>query len=199
MGGNKVMNITNTVISVLLLLILVGVYNLPNHVYKLIEEKYKSKNSQQLQVESYFRQISGSKQEEILSKWTSFLTDMENATKKYSIENKESTKLFRELIHDTIMYGSDRTIRYVDGFKLIPKFDLNTKASESIDQLTKQVKEQKPVVYMACIICSLKQDFTGYKNSPIDLLKITIRDYERYAGVYEVAWKEIQEEVKNDA
>ena len=105
-------------------LILVGVYNLPNHVYKLIEEKYKSKNSQQLQVESYFRQISGSKQEEILSKWTSFLTDMENATKKYSIKNEKSTKLFRELIHDTIMYGSDRTIRYVDGFKLIPKFDL---------------------------------------------------------------------------
>lgn len=51
---------------------------------------------------------------------------------------------------------------------------------------------------MACIICSLKQDFTGYENSPIDLLKITIQDYGKYADIYEVAWKEIKEEVKNN-
>lgn len=193
------MTTVNWVLSVLLGLILIGIYNLPRHIYTLFEEKYKFKNSRQLQVESYFRQMSGSKQEEILSKWTSFLTDMENTTKKYSAENEDSTKLFRDLIHDTIMYGSDRTIKYVDGFKLIPDLDSSTDFSKSIDELAKQVKEQKPVVYMACIICSLKQDFTGYENSPIDLLKITIQDYEKYAGIYEIAWKEIQEEVKNDA
>lgn len=175
------MNWFNTILGVLLLFILAAIKNIPNHMYKLFEERYKNKNNRQLQIESFFKQISGSKQEEVLSTWTNFLTDMENTTKKYTADTKEGKKLFRNLMHDTLMYGSPRTIKYVGAFKSCNSRDL---------------KDQKQVVLMACIICSLREDFTGYRNSPLDLLKICITDYDKLEPRYKQSWDEIQEEIK---
>lgn len=173
------MNVINAVISVLLFLILIGIYNLPNHVYKLLEESYRQKENRKLQIESYFRQVSGSKQEEVLSKWTNFLSDMENTVEKYTDKNPESQKLFRELIHDTLMYGSDETIKLIGNFK---------------NGIGKTEDDQKSVVYMAAIICSLRKDFTGYDSNPLDLLKITILDYDDYEQLYAKYWNEIKKE-----
>lgn len=177
------LNIMNTTISVLLLLILVGVYNLPNHVYKLIEKKYEQKGNKQLQIESYFKQLGGKKQEEILSKWTDFLTNMEETLDKYTKHDEQSTKLLMELMHDTIMYGSDRTLKYVAYFREL--------ASEDTDDDQVKVKDDEDnwenqiyVVLMGCIVSNLKEDFTGYKSDPLDLLKITILDYDNYDNIY---------------
>ena len=53
------MNWWNLILTVLMVFILISIYNLPNHIYSNLEEKYKNKNNRQLQIESYFKQIGG--------------------------------------------------------------------------------------------------------------------------------------------
>lgn len=173
------MNWFNTVISVILFFILVAIYNLPKHIYSELEEKFKQKGNKQLQIESYFRQLSGSKQEELLSKWTNFLTDMDKTTQKYTKNTPESKKMFRSLMHDTVMYASTKTIKYLGDFKN----DIGKDENED---------DQIGTVYMAAIICSLREDFTGYKTNPLDLLKITIQDFDDYKERYTKIWEEIK-------
>ena len=175
----------NTAISVLLLLILVGIYNLPNHVYKLIEEKYKQRGAKEIQIESYFKQLGGKKQEEILSKWTDFLTNMEETLNKYTKNDKKSLSHLMNLMHDTIMYGSDKTIKYVAYFRSLAD-------KKNIDNN----EVQKYVVVMACIVSSLREDFTGYKNDPLDLLKIIIRDYDTYEDIYINALAKVKKDLE---
>lgn len=185
------MTLINTIISVLLFLILIGIYNLPNHIYKLIEKKYEQKGNKQLQIESYFKQLGGKKQEEILSKWTDFLTNMEETLSKYTKKDKKSVNLLMELMHDTIMYGSDRTLKYVAYFRIKANEDANEDKAEN-----KDLENQIYVVIMACIVSSLKEDFTGYKSDPLDLLKIIILDYDEYDDIYQKLLNKIQKELE---
>ena len=184
----------NTAISVLLLLILVGIYNLPNHVYKLIEEKYKQRGAKEIQIESYFKQLGGKKQEEILSKWTDFLTNMEETLNKYTKNDKKSLSHLMNLMHDTIMYGSDKTIKYVAYFRSLAD-KKNIDNNENLTNST-EVEAQKYVVVMACIVSSLREDFTGYKNDPLDLLKIIIRDYDTYEDIYINALAKVKKDLE---
>ena len=104
---------------------------------------------------------------------------MEQTVKKYTSKSEKSQKLMRELIHDTLMYGSDRTIKLIGNFK---------------NSIGETEDDQKTVVYMAAIICSLRKDFTGYDSNPLDLLKITILDYDKYEQTYTKYWNEIKKE-----
>lgn len=160
------MNWWNLILTVLMVFILISIYNLPNHIYSNLEEKYKNKNNRQLQIESYFKQIGGKKQEELLSEWTDFLIDMKQAEKDY-VDNLDSLK---SLLHDTVVYGSDRTVKYLEGFKSLA--------------FKKDVDDAEWVVYMVCIVSSLKYDFTGYKVYPMYFIKISIKDYKDYEDKY---------------
>lgn len=184
------MNWFNTILGVLLLFILIAINNLPNHIYKMFEEKYKNKNNRQLQIESYFKQLGGKKQEEILSKWADFLTNMEETLNKYTKKDEKSKTRLMELMHDTIMYGSDRTIKYVAYFRMQASQDV-----EKNNDQRENYENQKYVVIMACIVSSLKEDFTGYKIDPLDLLKIIISDYDEYEAIYQKALNDIKEEL----
>ena len=82
-------------------------------------------------------------------------------------------------MHDTVMYASTKTIKYLGDFKN----DIGKDENED---------DQIGVVYMAAIICSLREDFTGYKTNPLDLLKITIQDFDDYKERYTKIWEEIK-------
>lgn len=51
------------------------------------------------------------------------------------------------------------------------------------------------MVYVAFLISSLKEDFSGYYISPLTLLKITIKDFDTYKTVYSEYAKEIEDEL----
>ncbi len=51
------------------------------------------------------------------------------------------------------------------------------------------------MVYIAYIVSSLKDDFSGYYISPLTLLKISIKDYDSYASEYERGYESIKKEL----
>ena len=192
------MNWFNTILGILLFFILVAINNLPNHIYKMFEEKYKNKNNRQLQIESYFKQLGGKKQEEILSKWTDLLTNMQETLDKYTKKDGQSTKLLMDLMHDTIMYGSDRTIKYVAYFRMQASQDVAKENVRGSNDQQKEYQDQKYVVIMACIVSNLKEDFTGYRSDPLDLLKIIISDYDKYEVIYQRSLEEIKKDLEEN-
>ena len=60
--------------------------------------------------------MGGKQQQEILSIWTDFLTDMDKATKKYCTDSLNGINKFKRLIHDTVVYGSDRTVKLLSAY-----------------------------------------------------------------------------------
>lgn len=151
------MNWSNIILNLLIFILLLLIYNLPNHIYKTIEEKNTNKNNKQLQIESYFRQISGAKQEELLLTWSALAT----GGGKNPYENSPG-QFFRKLYHDTLVYGSDETIKYLQIF----------------DEMRHEDGDGW-IVASAFIICGLKYDFTGYKISPELVLKIAFPKNEK--------------------
>lgn len=115
---------------------------------------------------------------------------MEETLNKYTKKDEESKTRLMELMHDTIMYGSDRTIKYVAYFRMQASQDV-----EKNNDQQENYENQKYVVIMACIVSSLKEDFTGYKIDPLDLLKIIISDYDEYEAIYQEALNDIKEEL----
>ena len=51
---------------------------------------------------------------------------------------------------------------------------------------------------MACIVSNLKEDFTGYRSDPLDLLKIIISDYDKYEVIYQRSLEEIKKDLEEN-
>lgn len=105
------MIIVNIVMTIVMVVLIGVVLKLPEYITKTWLEQTKNRNAHSIQIESYFKKVSVSKQEDILNKWTDFLTDMEATTQKYTSSADESMVELRSLLHDTIVYGSDRTVK----------------------------------------------------------------------------------------
>lgn len=179
------MIIVNIVMTIVMVVLIGVVLKLPEYITKTWLEQTKNRNAHSIQIESYFKKVSVSKQEDILNKWTDFLTDMEATTQKYTSSADESMAELRSLLHDTIVYGSDRTVKllaiYMRNVFNTPK----GKDNDASDQ----------IVYYAFIISSLKEDFTGYHIDPLTLLKLEISDYEKYDNIYTNCAKKIQRQL----
>lgn len=166
------------------MIVLIGVVlKLPEYITKKWLEETKNKNAHDIQVESYFKQLGGQQQQEVLSKWAEFLTDMEKTTKVYDANSPSGLKKFKKLIHDTVIYGSDRTVNLLSNY------------SNNIYEDT-ETDGNKMVVYVAFIIASLKNDFSGYSIDPLTLLKLMIKDYDTLEPIYKAYAKEIESEIK---
>lgn len=177
-----VINIIMTVVMV----VLIGViFKLPDFIVKTWLEQTKNKNAHEIQIESYFKQLGGKQQQEILSIWTDFLTDMDNATEKYSNNSPNGVSKFKQLIHNTVVYGSDRTVKLLSAYS----HSVYSGVSDG----------NKMIVYVAFIVSSLKEDFSGYEISPLTLLELMIKDYDDYKVAYEKYAKEIEQEVGDDS
>ena len=176
----------NVVISVLILFALWAVNanlkELPKMIRDMLKQNREYKSNHDLQIESYFRQASNENLQALLDKWTSFITDSEKAAKEMSSEN--GTAEYIRLEHQTIMYGSSRTV-----------FDVAAMQHFEYNEDKDNPNPYKLMMYIATIICSLKRDFTGYDINPISLLEIKINDFDDYANEFNKYHKEIQAEL----
>ena len=175
------MIILNIVMTIVMLVLVGVVLKLPEYITKSWIEETKNKNAHDIQIESYFKQLGGKQQQEILSKWTEFLTDMDSTTKQYN-SSTNGQRRFKQLIHDTVVYGSDRTVNLLSNY------------SHSIYENEKN-DGNKMIVYVAFIISSLKDDFSGYEVKPLTLLKLMIKDYDELESTYKRYAKEIESDI----
>lgn len=173
----------NVVISVL---VLFGIWavdahlkELPKMIRDMLKQNREYRSNHDLQIESYFRQVSNTELESLLNKWTYFITDMDNASKE--LKSESGKKELIELERKTIMYGSPRTVY--------------TLAAMQHSIYSNENNSYKLMMYMATIACSLKKDFTGYEISPISLIKIKINDFDDYSNQFVKSQEEIQKEI----
>ena len=172
------------VVMTLVMIVLVGlILKLPDYITKSWLEQTKNRNAHDIQVESYFKQLGGEQQQEVLSKWTEFLTDLDKTTQKYNGSSSSGQRNFKKLIHDTVVYGSDRTVNLLSNY--------SHSVYEGADS-----NGNKMLVYVAYIITSLKSDFSGYKIEPLTLLKLMIKDYDDLEEIYSKYAEEIEQEIQ---
>lgn len=176
-----IVKIFNLVLIVLIGVLIVLVKQAPKHISEYLLEDIKNKNARQLQVESYFKEIGGQEQLKILLEWSNMLVDLEYFKDKYTDEKTDNVN---NLIRDTLIYGSDKTVR------LLSLYMQNAYLPDS------EQKNYDQVVNTACIVSSLKEDFTGYVISPQTLLKLKITDYEDNKQFFKDAEKRIRQKIK---
>lgn len=178
----------NVVLSILILFTLwtadAHLKELPKMIRDMLKQNREYRSNHDLQIESYFRQASNEDLQAILNRWTSFITNMEKAAQEMNSE--DGTDEYVKLEHETIMYGSPRTVHAVAAMQ---HFEYHEDENNP--------NPYKLMMYMATIACSLKRDFTGYEVNPISLLEIKISDFDEYADKFVEYNKEIQQELDN--
>lgn len=123
-----------------------------------LKDERKYTNNRKLQIESYYREQGGQHLEQLFREWTDVLFDLEKAA-------HVTPKKFTSLAERTVIYGSDLTIKILSAYQ---EHNYGTTDKDS---------GTKGLMYVALLICSLKQDFTGFKVDPDTLLKIKINDF----------------------
>lgn len=170
------------IVTVLLVMAFALTKAIPRIIENNIKQKNEYKSAHQLQIESYFRDISGTKLEDIFAKWTDALIT-ENSFNRFA-EEQENVE---SLIRNTIMYGSNRTVNLAS---LYLQFIYTSKESHESDLIN--------IAYLASIISSLKSDFSGYNVEPQLILKIKLTDWEDIKEEMVEYLTEIEKQVTHD-
>lgn len=155
---------------------------------KLLENR-KSKNSSQLQRESFFKQLGGQGQKDVFDRWTRRITYMEK------VNDEAGAMELMDLIHQTVVYGSDRTVNALASMMQY----VYTHPYEDDDDgveigYTKDDSQMIPM-YTAFIISCLKDDFAGYSVDPLTIIQLKISDYDDLRGSYQRCLKRITSDV----
>lgn len=167
-------------ISTVLLLLIAGfLFRLPYMLEEKVAQNRKSSDNRQLQVESYFRSISGDDQKDVFSQWALNMLDFKNS----KLEPKND---YTSLIYRTVVYGSDKTTILLSNM---------SHCMHTLDDDPSKEDLMKLKVYQAFIVSSLKFDFAGYNVDPIILLKINISDFDDYETDYKKAAQAIRKEL----
>lgn len=125
----------------------------------LLLQENEHVSTRELQVDNYYRSISGEKMEQLFSEWTDVLMDLSKI-----MQNQPK---FHSMIKDLMMYGSEDTIQFGAVYM------------QYTYGLTKNNDKNKAFVLMylgAALISSLKKDFTGYEIKPDELIKMKFKD-----------------------
>jgi len=154
---------------------------------KLLEER-KSKDSSQLQRESFFKQLGGQGQKDVFDRWTRRITYMEK------INDEAGAAELMGLIHQTVIYGSDKTVNTLASMMQYvythPYDDENGKVIQYSDD-----NSQMLPMYTALIISCLKDDFAGYSVDPLTIIQLKMSDYDVLKGSYQRCLKVISADV----
>lgn len=149
----------------------------------LLMQENNHKTTRELQVDNYYRSISGKKVEELFSNWMDMIADTEK------IENLKPAVL-NKMIKELMMYGSTRTVYIGSLFQ-----QYNYKRPSTSDEFN-----AFELLYLgASLVASMKKDFTGYEVEPELLLKMKMTDIdldqnkERFRLAKENAQKIIEE------
>src|SRR5699024_10916640 len=145
-----------------------------------------------LQVESYYREISGSEIEKTFYNWTTLLTKMDESVQ--NIETPEGLEKLRDMQTKILMYGSTKTVKI---HTLMMQHNYRLTENKNLSPKEQSYISKKTLVYFSAVIASLKEDFTGYKIDIDDILKITITDYNapKNKELFDRAVNEINNEI----
>lgn len=164
------------IITFLLLLIIYLIKKNPTMINDKLKDSRTFQNSHNLQVESYFRQVGNEEIKNLLNDWTSLIVNMDKTPK---------VEFMTKLTQQTIMLGSSRTVKLVADMM---QFNyINSQNNKRNEDFTFTF-----MIYIAMIISSLKQDFTGYKTEPLDIIRIKISDYDKFENKYRQIYKKLK-------
>lgn len=144
----------------------------------LIVENSKAKNEKDIQRESYFREISGSKLDSTFDDWIRLITELDKFKEKFS--GKSGEKKLNDMIKSTLMYGSERTVHIVAIMmqRLYKNGSLENSVKVEFGKEKDNSLENFELMFLiSFLICSLKFDFSGYSIEPKDIIKTKINDY----------------------
>ncbi|NKZ27357.1 hypothetical protein [Vagococcus lutrae] len=148
-----------------------SISELPQRLHEIKIEEIRNKNSnimqdkehqttRELQIDNYYRSISGKKIEALFSNWMDMIANTEK------VENLKAPVL-NKMIKELMMYGSTRTVYIGSLFQ-----QYNYKRPPASDEFN-----AFELLYLgASLVASMKQDFTGYEVDPEVLLKMKIND-----------------------
>ncbi|MFS7000460.1 hypothetical protein AB6819_06210 [Carnobacterium maltaromaticum] len=123
------------------------------------------KNSKELQVDNFFRDIGSSEMGKILEDWVALIVDIN----KSNTINKEK---YSKMTLKVLMYGSPRTIKTFAAYsQYIYKLSVRNDVSFG--------KEENPyvvILFISLLISNLKEDFSGYVIDSKDAIYIKIND-----------------------
>lgn len=124
-----------------------------------MQEK-EHKTTRELQVDNYYRSISGEKIENLFFKWMDLIADTDRIGKLKKDE-------LRNMIKELMMYGSPRTV-YIGA--LFQQYNYKRPST------SKDFNAFELLYLGASLVASMKKDFTGYDVDPEILLRMKITD-----------------------
>lgn len=144
----------------------------PNRKHEKNIEEIKSLKAHELQIDSYYRNISSEVISSLMKKWYLLAFDHENILTK---DEKQNIDIIKEIINDTIAYGSKGTVKKAAIFQNYnyTNLPLDNKVEESSEN------NFIAMYLISYVVSSLKKDFTGEGIDADDLLKIKLTDYDK--------------------
>lgn len=184
-------NIILTIIAIILSVIGYFLKDAPIFIRELKVEKLRNENQSNLQVESYFREISGKDLQQTFKSWLTLIDDM----KDNKLKGKALDTYVKDLQVKTFMYGSSTTIK-INATMMQLLYQNNTHEKKiQVDFGKEKEPDYRIIVYTAYIIASLKKDFTGYDISPRDFLEVKINDLNDTKEAFDKAEKQVKKEL----
>lgn len=145
-------------------------------------EVFKSNSAKNLQIDNYFRNISGQELKEVFDFWSSII---------FLLGKQNNLKELPKFTQKTFMYGSVRTVKILSKFQQEAyniKYDKNSE---------NDISNIKSLIYAACIVCSLKSDFSGVEINPLTILEIKLEDFYERKNEFIKYYNEILDELKD--
>ncbi|EUJ25952.1 hypothetical protein [Listeria cornellensis] len=122
-----------------------------------------------LQIDNFFRQISGVKIEETFDHWSNLLMNTEEFSKSTTVE------AMNDMLKKIVMYGSEETVKIASLFQQY-NYKYNS-AEKNEDSERVEARTMFTLLFLAAeTICSLKNDFTGHKINVMDLMRMKLND-----------------------
>ena len=169
----------------LLLLVIYVIKKIPDMVSDKLKNVREHEFNKELQVDEYYRKDGNLQQ--IMMKWTHYAID-KNAMD--NISTKSGQKELQELVKKTVGYGSSRTVKLLtEMFQSVYQNSNDGEADNSLES------GYTTMILMSMIVSSLKEDFTGHKIDPLDVLKIKITDYTDNEEAFESILNRINEKL----
>ncbi|MBC1362356.1 hypothetical protein IA938_08590 [Listeria welshimeri] len=122
-------------------------------------------NAKNMQIDNFFRSISGDKLEKTFDKWSNLILDLEKFSEKTNVSEMNM------MLKNVFMYGSSETVRVATLFQQF-NYKVGKKERNKMDNWIL-------MLLAAETICSLKFDFTGHKVDSMTLIRLKINDIEK--------------------
>lgn len=167
----------------LLLLAVYMVKKIPDMVRDKLKSDREFEFNKALQVDEFYRK-DGNLQG-IMLEWTNYAIS-NNAMD--DLNKAKGLKKLQDLVQKTVGYGSSRTVKLLTEMfqEVYQNNDSKDQKDSSEDNKSDDASESDytTMVVLAMVVSSLKEDFTGIKIEPLDVLKIRITDYTKYEETF---------------